>query len=251
MTSDRDNIVIHIKGLGDYSVPVGSSAEELAHRVQDHIRVPIMAVAINNVLKDLSYTFTDTCQVRLITLNSEQGLRIYRRSAVLILLRAVQEVFPDRKLIVRHSLSNGLFCEFLNFEPERTDVEKLERSMQDLIQSDLPIRRKAITRSEALRIFEKQEQMDKVKLLQFRNKDVVHVCELDGWYEYSYGYMVPRTGMIDKFRLLQYAPGIILQTPEADRPQEIKPYIEQKKLATVFREAKDWAAMLETPHVAA
>ena len=63
--------------------------------------------------------------------------------------------------------------------------------MQDLIQSDLPIRRKAITRSEALRIFEKQEQMDKVKLLQFRNKDVVHVCELDGWYEYSYGYMVP------------------------------------------------------------
>ncbi len=251
MTSDRDNIVIHIEGLGDYSVPVGSSAEELAHRVQDPIGVPIMAVAINNVLKDLSYTFTDTCQVRLITLNSEQGLRIYRRSAVLILLRAVQEVFPDRKLIVRHSLSNGLFCEFLNFEPERTDVEKLERSMQDLIQSDLPIRRKAITRSEALRIFEKQEQMDKVKLLQFRNKDVVHVCELDGWYEYSYGYMVPRTGMIDKLRLLQYAPGIILQTPEADRPQEIKPYIEQKKLATVFREAKDWADMLETPHVAA
>ena len=63
--------------------------------------------------------------------------------------------------------------------------------------------------------------------------------------------MVPSTGMIDNFTLLHYPPGIILQTPEVDRPQEIKPYIEQKKLAAVFREAKDWADMLETPHVAA
>jgi len=251
MTNDRDKIVIHIEGLGEYSVPVGSSAEELTHRVQDRIGVPIMAVAINNKLKDLSFTFTETCQVRLITLDTEPGLRVYRSSAAFLLIRAVREVFPNRKLVIRHSLSNGLFCEFLDYEPERHEVERLQQSMEELVRRDLPFIRKSIPREEACRIFEQQEQMDKVKLLRFRQKDIVHVYELDGWYEYSYGYMVPRTGMINNFRLLHYPPGIILQTPEVDRPYEIKPYIEQKKLAAVFKEAKDWADMLQTPHVAA
>lgn len=251
MTFNRDNILINVEGLGDYHLPIGSTAEELTDKIKDQVKAPIMAVAINNDLKDLHYVFTDSCRVQLITLDTEQGLRIYRSSAVFVLIRAVREIFPDRKLMVRHSLSNGLFCEFLDHEPERTDVEKLERCMRDIIQRDLPIKRRAVTSSEALRLFEKQGQTDKVKLLQFRDKEIVHICELEGWYEYSYGYMAPRTGMINNFKLLHYPPGIILQTPEADRPREIKPYIEQKKLAAVFKEAKDWADMLETPHVAA
>lgn len=248
---NNHNIAIHIEGLGDFSVPSGSSAEELAHKIKDRIGVPIMAVAINNELKDLNFTFTDSCKVRLITLATESGLRIYRSSAAFLLIRAVRQVFPNRKLVIRHSLSNGLFCEFLDYEPERTEVERLQQCMEELVRRDLPFERKTIDRGEACRIFEQQGQLDKVKLLQLREKDAVHVYELDGWYEYSYGYMVPRTGMISNFRLLHYPPGIILQTPEADRPFEIKPYIEQKKLAAVFKEAKDWADMLQTPHVAA
>jgi uridine kinase len=251
MTVDRGNLIIQVEGWGEYSVPKGSSAQDLAKRIKDEVKVPIMAIAIDNALKDLHYVFRDSCRVRLITMDTEAGLRIYRGSAVFLLIRAVREVFPDRELIVKHSLSNGLFCEFLDREPERNDVERLERCMRDLVQKDLSLTRKAISHSEAIQIFTKQEQMDKVKLLRFREKEMVHVCELDGWYEYSYGYMVPSTGMIDNFKLLHYPPGIILQTPEVDRPQEIKPYIEQKKLAAVFREAKDWADMLETPHVAA
>ena len=247
----NDSIVIQIEGLGEYSVPVGSSAEELTYKIKDQVKVPIMAVAVNNELKDLSFNFTEPCQVRLITLDTEQGLRVYRSSAAFLLTRAVREVFPNRKLIIRHSLSNGLFCEFLNYEPERKEVEKLQQCMEELVKRDLPFVRKVMPREEACRIFEQQDQMDKVKLLQSRQKDVVHVYELDGWYEYSYGYMVPRTSMINNFRLLHYPPGIILQTPEADRPYEIKPYIEQKKLAAVFKEAKDWADMLQTPHVGA
>jgi uridine kinase len=251
MTVDRDNLIVQVEGWGEYSVPKGSSALDLTKRIKDEVKVPIMAIAIDNALRDLHYVFNESCRVRLITLDMEAGLRVYRASAVFLLLRAVREEFPDRELIIKHSLSNGLFCEFLDREPERNDVEKLERCMRDLVQKDLPLTRKAISHSEAIKIFTEQNQMDKVQLLCFREKEMIHVCELDGWYEYSYGYMVPSTGMIDNFKLLHYPPGIILQTPEIDRPWEIKPYIEQKKLAAVFREAKDWADMLETPHVAA
>lgn len=249
--NDSSKLTITIEGIGDIQVPIGYTAWELADSVQDRVDAPVMAIALGNDLKDLQYVFTESCPVKLITLKSEIGLRIYRRSAAFLLIRAVRQEFPQRKLIIRHSLSNGLFCEFLDHEPERSEVERLERCMQELVSKNLPIRRQQVSQDEACRIFSRQDQTDKIKLIQFRDKPQVHVYEMDGWYEYFYGYMVPRTGMINNVHLLHYPPGIILQTPEADRPYEIKPYIEQKKLAAVFKEAKDWADMLQTPHVAA
>ncbi|MDD3899521.1 MAG: nucleoside kinase, partial [Syntrophomonadaceae bacterium] len=111
--------------------------------------------------------------------------------------------------------------------------------------------RMTVPKEEARRIFARQGQMDKVKLLEFRDKDHVHIYELDGFYEYFYGYMLPFTGLINCFRLLNYPPGLILQTPEKDNPGHIEEYLEQPKLAQVFQEAKKWAEMLDTPHVAA
>ena len=116
---------------------------------------------------------------------------------------------------------------------------------------DLPIRRNTVMREQAMEIFDRQQQFDKVNLLEVREKPIVHVYELEGWYEYFYGYMVPRTGMINNFKLINYPPGIILQTPESNNPKVIEPYVEQKQLARVFREARDWSEMLQTPHVAA
>lgn len=248
-THGQLNIVI--KGIGEVNLTAGSTVENLVDLIQGQVSVPIMAVAIGNELKDLHHVLTESCEVTLITMNSETGLRIYRRSAAFLLIRAVREEFPGRKLIIKHSLSNGLFCEFLDQEPTRQDIERLEERMLTLIKQDLPIRRQVISLPEACQIFTEQEQMDKVKLLRYRGKAEVHVYELKGWYEYFYGYMVPRTGIVKSFRLIDYPPGLILQTPEADRPDHIKPYIEQKKLATVFKEAKDWAEMLQIPHVAA
>ena len=56
--------------------------------------------------------------------------------------------------------------------------------------------------------------MDKVQLLEYRDKEAVHIYELDGFKEYFYGYMVYRTGILNKFKLLYHSPGMILRTPE-------------------------------------
>ena len=54
------------------------------------------------------------------------------------------------------------------------------------------------------------------------------------------------TGLIKCFRLLEYPPGLIVQTPEKDNPGHIEEYLEQPKLAQIFQEAKQWAGMLDT-----
>lgn len=248
---EAHGIEVNVKGHGLYRIPAGTSAEELVQGLKVKPVYPVAAVIINNNLRDLHYKLNSSCEVTLVDIGSETGLRIYRRSAAFILIKACSDLFPDEKLIIKHSLSNGLLCEFLDKDVSQEEVLKIEQKIQEIVLLDLPINKLNVRREEARNIFASQRQMDKVKLLEYRDKSDVHIYEIDGFYEYFYGYMVPRTGIVNKIRVIKYPPGIILQTPELTEPNKIQPYIEQKKLSSIFAEAKNWADMLQTPHVAA
>ncbi|QGT99714.1 Uridine kinase, type 2 [Candidatus Syntrophocurvum alkaliphilum] len=253
MTNPKNNIEIeiNIKNYGLIKVESGITLRNFCSQIESKLALPPVAGLIEKSLVDLNYRFEKPCTVELIDITSEMGLRVYRWTAAFLLLKASNDLYPHKKLIVRHSLSNGLYCEFEDEEISKDVIENLKNKITDLIAKDIPINRKLINKKEAIKIFEQQEQLDKVRLLNFRDKVNVHVYELDGFYEYSYGFMLPSTGMVDKFKLLQYKPGLILQTPEKDDPTTIKDYIEQPKLANIFNESKSWAKMLNTPHVAA
>ena len=63
--------------------------------------------------------------------------------------------------------------------------------------------------------------------------------------------MVPSAGYVSDFQLHYYLPGFILQIPDPENPERIPPYREQPKLASVHREAEQWAKILEVETVGA
>jgi uridine kinase len=244
-------ITVNIKDIGDYLVKPGITAADLVKDIASAGPYPVMAIIKGNTLYDLHHVLNQNCELELVYPSSEAGMRIYRRTAAFLLIKACRELYPDKTLAIKHSLSNGLYCEFIGYQPSRQDIITLEKRMQGIITDDLPINKLTVSKEEACNIFARQGQMDKVKLLEFRDKGHVHIYELDGFYEYFYGYMLPSTGMLSQFRLLNYPPGLILQTPEKDEPGKVVKYLPQPKLSQVFYEAKKWAEMLDTPHVAA
>ncbi|MGI5921840.1 MAG: nucleoside kinase [Syntrophomonadaceae bacterium] len=247
----QPTIDINIKGVGTVTAAIGSSFYDIYKQIEDKVNQPIMAGVINNKLIDFYYRFYEPCNLELVDTTSETGLKIYRRSALFLLLKACRELYPERKLIVKHSLSNGLFCEFLDRECSIDEAKAIENKMKELQARNVLINKHVMETGKACQVFTEQDKEDKVKLLEYRNQDKVNVYEMDGLYEYFYGYMAIETRFINQFRVLNYPPGIILQTPELDKPREIKPYIPQHKLASIFAEAKSWAEMLDTPHLAA
>lgn len=245
-----DQIEIQVHNLGPVTVTAGTTLEQLYYILKDKVPHPVMAGIVNNTLTDLYYRFEHSDTVELLDISSEIGLQIYRRTAVFILLKACRELFPERRLIIQHSLSNGLFCEFSGQECTDAEVSAIEQKMWEICQRNVPVRKLVVPTPDACKLFAGQGQDDKVRLLQFRDKKEVHVYEIEGFYEYFYGYMVPRTSLVDTFRLIPYYPGLILQTPEKEAPGVLRPYKAQSKLASVFGEAKDWSEMLETSHLA-
>ncbi len=219
--------------------------------LQEGRAYPIVAVIIRNTLRDLHYVLRYDCEMELVDTTCQAGLRIYRRSSTLVLLKACRELFPDRTLMIKHTLSNGLYCEFLEIPSADIEIDLIQNRMRQIVQQDLPIKRHLMENDEVRRIFMDQGQNDKVQLMRYRDKEAAHVYELDGYVEYPYGYMANRTGILGKFRLLYHPPGMVLRTPEIDDVDLVKPYREQRKLAMIHQEAKEWAEMLHVRHVSA
>ncbi|MDD4172276.1 MAG: nucleoside kinase, partial [Syntrophomonas sp.] len=250
-TAQIEKINVTIKNVGSFQVAPGTFLGDLCASIKKEWEYPVVAGIIRNTLRDLHYSLKSDCEVELVDTSTEAGLRIYRRSASFILIKACRDLFPERTLMIKHTLSNGLFCEFLNQATTDNEIEQIVERMRQIVSSDLHIERYLLENEEARRIFTRQGQEDKVKLLRYRDKEAAHVYELDGFTEYFYGYMVYRTGILDKFKLLYHLPGMVLRTPEIDDILLEKPYHEQPKLGIVHRESKDWAEMLRIPHVAA
>lgn len=231
-----EHIEIRVKGWGTYLAEFGISAEKFISRMEN-LPHRVVALIEDNQLKDLHHTFKRSCTISLVDVTSEMGMRIYRRTGIFMMLKACRELFPERKLIIKHSLSNGLFCEFLDQETNAQEVGEIERHMKTLVARDLPIQRIVLPKEEANEIFRQQQQMDRIKLFSYWDKDYVHIHELDGLYEYFYGHMLPRTSYLTQFKLLDYPPGMILQTLEPESPDVIAPWIEHPKLFAIYADS--------------
>ena len=247
----KAKVEIDVKGKGNYTLLQGTTLEEFVNSLDNKPALPVVGAIINNQLVDLYHTLDNSGSIELVDISSEVGLRIYRRTVVFMLIKACRDLFPERKLIIKHTLSNGLYCEFLDLDSQEADLIRLEAYMHELVERDLRIHKFVLPREQAREIFRRQGQEDKVKLMEYRDRELVHVHELDGFYEYFYDYMLPSTGMVATFRLLHYSPGFIVQTPEVQNPLQLAVYQPRPKLGQMYHEARAWAQMLDTPHAAA
>lgn len=244
-------IMIELIDQGRFEVAEGTKVKDLVAAYYKEHQLPIVGALIRNEMQDLNYLLQDDDTVEMIDISNEDGVRIYRRSAFLMLLKACNDLFPGRTIMARHSLSDGLFCEFPQQEITASEVKKLEEYMRDMEKQSLPIERFVVHMKEALEIFSSLNQMDLVELLKQRNKNIIHLCKLGDYYEYFYGLVLTNTAQINQFRLIYYPPGLILQTPVKKNPGVLMPFVEQKKLASIYSEEKAWAEMLNAPHVPA
>lgn len=228
----------------------GISLLELSKDYQDKYKSVIVAAKVNNDIKELSYHLYESCRVEFIDLTHEDGMRIYRRSLNFILIKAVNDLFPERKVIICHSISKGLYCE-IEGEAELTpeEVEMIEKRMREIVDQKFPFVKKIMSISDAKELFKKIGRMDRYNAVEHRNKPYVTVYECDGFEDYFYGYMVPDTGYLKYFKLKHYHSGLIMLYPQNTEPEEIPPFKEQKKLFNIFKEYKNWVRILGAANV--
>lgn len=242
-------VVISEKNI-ELQVPVGTSLEAIAQDFEKVHNESIMAAKVDNHIRELTYTVTHDCEVRFIDLSHYDGYRIYYRSLSFLLIKAMKECFPEKKLIVSNSISKGIYFEVTGGgDLQKEEVASIEKRMKELVEEDLPIVKEEMPIDEAKTLLESEGRLDRHGIVLFRDKPYVSMYRLEDIKDYFYGFMVPRTRYLKRFGLRYYHKGIILRFPLRSDPKRLPIFKEQKKLFQVFQEQKKWLEILKVSMV--
>src|SRR5258706_15377027 len=84
------------------------------------------------------------------------GLAVIRHSTAHVMADAVQRLFPGTKVTIGPAIEDGFYYDFDKpggaFTDE--DLATIEKTMREIVSRDTPFRREAVTRDEAIALFE-------------------------------------------------------------------------------------------------
>ena len=240
-------ISIYIEDLNEKrSYPVGTCLQTILNDISPLLNTKVLGAMVNNKLKELTYEIYKPKTIKFIDYTHPAGKRMYIRSLTFILYKAVQEVFPNVGFRVEHSISNGLYCRIKDKNTILTPegVAQIKQKMIDLVKANIPFERNEIETERAIQLFESQGLTEKTKLLKTRGNLYTSVYKLDTTVDYFYGFILPRTGLVDIFDLKHYYNGMLLLAPDKKDPSTVKPILEQEKMLQIFSEYKRWGKIL-------
>ncbi len=233
-------------------VPAGTSYEEIAAEYQKDYNGMIAVVAANRKIRELFKRATRDCTLDFFTLEDAVGYKTYVRTATMLFLKAVCDVFgadAAREACVEFSIGHGYYVNM----PQGVAITdenagKLKERMQELVAQKRPFKKRSYSLEDAMELFRENGMKDKEKLFRYRRSSAVNIYELDGYYDYYYGYMLPDTGYVKWYDVIPYEKGFMLLLPTAKEPTRVKPFEERRKLFDTMAASQDWGrqASMET-----
>lgn len=234
--------------------PAGITYGEIATVYQKDYPHQIALAVRDGKIRELFKKVDRDCTVEFLTLTDDTGHKTYNRTAILILMKAIQEVVgADKieKIKLEFAIGNGLYCSKKgDFEVTDALVAEVKAKMQEYINKDLYVIKRSMPLEEANIIFSEQKMEDKVNLFKYRGSSTVNVYNLDGYKDYYYGYMLPSTGYVKHFDLRKYEDGFVLILPEKKNPEVLEEFKPLPKLFHAMSIATDWGEKLGVDTVA-
>ena len=224
--------------------PQGATYEDVANDYQKEYDDLIALAARDGKIRELFKKLTRDCEITFFTLKDDVGHKTYVRSATMLFLKAVFDVFGRdavQSCRVEFAIGNGSYISPKGqFAATKENAEKIRNRMQELVKSKTPFLKRSYSLDNAMELFHAEGMKDKEKLFRYRRGSFVNIYEMDGYYDYYYGYMLPNAGYVKWFDVLAYDEGFMLLLPDKKEPTQVKPFVEQRKLFQTLKESEEW-----------
>ena len=246
-TKTKDMIQIHcINNDKTLEFPTGCDLQDIYPASGVELPYPVVSARVNNVAQGLNYKLYNNKDVEFLDVREPSAMRTYVRSLCFVLYKAVNELFPNSELFIRHPVSNGYYCS-LNIDRPITveDVNAIKAKMKEIISANIPFKCYESQASEAIRIFKEKGRSDKVKLLETSGRLYTNYYMLGDTVDSYYGNLVPSTGYISVFDIVKYYDGLLLRIPSHKNPDKLDDIVKQEKMLDVFQEHLHWNHILD------
>lgn len=237
----------------DYRYPEGTRYGEIAKDFQKAEEHDIVLVMVDGRLRELHHSLKKDCTITFVTTADKIGDNAYRRSMLLLMLKAIHHVAGSENVDhvrIHFAVGDGLYCTMEGKAVlDEEFLKRVEEEMECLVKRAIPLEKKNIQTDEAIALFKKYGMKDKEKLFHYRRVSRVNIYNLDGFEDYYYGYMVPNTRYLKYFHLRLFDEGFILELPDRKDPEGLEDFAPVQKLFQVQKESLQWSRMLEIPTV--
>ncbi len=184
--------------------PAGSTPLDVARSIGEGLARQAVAARVDGHLVDLNKALDSDTRVELVTLNSPEGLEIYRHTTAHLMAHAVKALYGDDvQVTIGPAIENGFYYDFYStkqtFAPEM--FETIEKKMEELAAADLPIVREELPRDEAIELFKKMGENYKVELIEDLPDGVVSLYRQGDFVDLCRGPHLPSTKFIKAFKL--------------------------------------------------
>lgn len=225
--------------------PEGSSLLDIYNGFNLAMPYGPVSAKVNNKVESLDFRVYYNKDIEFLDITSSSGMRTYVRSLFFVLVKAVEELYPQGNISLEHPISKGYFCKL---HIDRTigldDVQRIKQKMQEIIAADIPYTRTESHTEEVVCLFEKQGMMDKARLLDTYGQLYSYYYQLGDTVDCYYSSLVPSTGYIRLFDIVKYYDGLLLRIPSRENPTKLEEVVKQEKMLEVFQEYHRWNQIL-------
>ena len=189
----------------EYDQPL--SVYEVAASIGLGLARAAVAGRVNDRLVDCSFVLESAARVSIVTAREPEGLEILRHSCAHLLAMAVKELYPSAQVAIGPVIEDGFFYDFAYERPfTPDDLQRIEARMIRLAATNHAVRRRELSRDDALEYFAGLGEHYKAELIRDMPQEQVLSLYRQGDFEdLCRGPHVPFTGILQAFKLTKVA----------------------------------------------
>ena len=157
----KEKIKVKFEDDREIVVPYKTTAIDAVKMVEDNTD-DILAVTVNNEVKFQKYELVKDSEIKYVKIDSQDGYRVYSKSLKMILYMAFTELYGNVKVDFQATLNRNQYFITHDFDLTKEKVEKIKEKMQEIIENDYIIEKRAMSVDEATDYYIKSNDQDKV-----------------------------------------------------------------------------------------
>jgi threonyl-tRNA synthetase len=187
--------------------PRGTTTEDIAASISPGLKKKAIAGKWNGQMYDLRRPIEEDGSIEIVVPDSNDALEVLRHSTAHLMAQAIKRLYPNVNLGVGPVIESGFYYD-IDIEESLTpeDLPKIEKEMAKIVNENIEIVRKEVSRAEAVQIFKEMNDPYKLELIEaIPDEEQVTIYEQGEFLDLCRGVHVPSTGKLKEFKLLSIA----------------------------------------------
>ena len=223
----------------------GLTVKEALKKEINENKYEVIGCLYNNDYRNLETEVEEGARIELIDISSKEGMKIYVRTIVYIMGKAFENLYNREKIMVEYQLGNAMYCKCDNIQITDEFITKLKNEMQKIIEKDEKITKVEMTRKEAEKFYEEKNSSRGRLQFDLKGNKTIYMYYCGNYYNYCYGTLANRTGIIKIFDVIKYGDGFLIRYPSSKEPTKMPEFHETKKLAWALEEFEKIHSVLD------